>query len=372
MEKVWLNGNLTESPFPYLLSRVWSSKRTGHLDIKKNDTSKKIEFFEGDIIVSSSMLDYKIFSRFLQNEKQISPSNIKKCQNFAKSQKTSLIKALIELNIVSSLMLWESLELFFINEILPLFDWEKAEYFFDSAQEQNKSEILVSISTPKIIRKGIYHMKNHDIINSHMPSSDESIHIYPNKSFLNSELNSNEIYLLNLIKDKIKLNDLYQISEMGKKETNRMIYLFQCLKIAGPSRKTLNHITQELSKVELNHILESFNKKCFYIFKYISKEIGPVAASVLEKCLKDAKANLPPQLQNISLSQDGTVYISSTPSTNPSLPGEIKGEDFLKALNEILNAELLTVKKTLGNEHESRVAKNLKKIGKWNSKKTKS
>ncbi|MFW6123719.1 MAG: DUF4388 domain-containing protein [Acidobacteriota bacterium] len=372
MEKVRLSGNFSDSPFPNLLYRIWNSKRTGRLDIKKDRSEKNIHFSEGNIIVRASSFDNQKFFVFLQNQNQFPPSDMKNCVKYAKSKKISLLKALTELNVISSLKLWNFLEAFLVDEILPLFDWSEAKYIFDSAQETNHSDTLISVSTIKIIRKGIYQMKNMDRMQSHTPSSEETIHAYPNKSFLLSELHPNERYVFNIIKDKIKINQLCKLCEMGKNEINKIIYLFTILRIAGPPQKTLDSVAQELSKADLHNILESFNKKCSYIFKYISKEIGPVALSVLEKCLKEIKTNLPPQLQNINISPDGKINIDFTPSTHPSLPGEIKLDEFLSALNEILVSELLTIKKTLGDEHESKVAKNLKNTGKWNIKKTKS
>ncbi|MBD3413600.1 MAG: DUF4388 domain-containing protein [Candidatus Aminicenantes bacterium] len=372
MEKLWLNGNLSDNPFPYVLYRIWNSKRTGRLEIKTQKHPKKIDFFNGDVTAFASSWDQRSFAKFLHDEKKISSTSIKKCEKLAQSKQISLFKSITELNALSSLKLWSFLKTFMAFDLFPLFDQQEAEFFFDPTQELNESEILASVSTIKVIKKGIYQMKNQKIIDSQLPAQDQYIHQYPNKSFLNKELNPNEKYLLNLIGDKMKRDQLYQHSEIGQNEVNRLIYLFSCLRIAGPPHKALNHLTQELSKVELNRLLDSFNQKCVCIFKYISKEIGPVALSVLEKCIKDIKPHLPPQLQNIRLSQDGTVHISSTPSTNPGLPGEIKLKLFLNALNEILAAEVLAVKKTLGDDHESRITKNLKNIGKWNSKKTKS
>jgi hypothetical protein len=372
MTNIWLKGNFSDNPLPYLLYKMWSSKRTGQLKIKKQKVSKQLFFLEGTIIFSASPFDIKRFFSFLEKEKLVQPSSLKKCEKFSKLNKISLLKSATELSLISSLELWNLLEIFLINDILPLFDWPKAEYLFEPSPENKKSEILISLSPVKIIHKGIIQMKNQDIINSFIPSPEEYIHTYPNRSFLITDLKPNELYLLNTIGNKIKINELYQLCHMGKGEINRIIYLFICLRIAGPPQKNLNHITQELSRIELYNMLESFNKKCIYIFKYISKEIGPVALSLLEKCVKDIKTNLPPQLQNIHLTQEGKVNLISTPSINSGLPGEVKSEEFLNALNEILVSELLAVKKTLGDEHESKVAKDLKDIGKWNSKKNKS
>jgi len=371
MEKVWLSGNFSESPLPKLLYRIWKSKRTGRLDIKKEKIEKNFHFYEGNMALHVSNIDFESFFFFLQNQKHIHFSDREKCEKQAKSKKTSPLKALTELDIISSLQLWSLLESFLIKETLPLFDFAEAKYFFDPAQEINGSNSLVSVSSLEVIRKGIYQMKNKDIIHSHIPSPEETLHAYPNKSFLLSDLNPNERYVFNLIGEKIKISQLYKICEMGRNEVNRIIFLFTVLRLTGPPHRTLESVTQELSKAEIHNILESFNKKCTYIFKYISKEIGPVALSVLEKCLKDIKPNLPAQLQSINISQEGKINLNSTPSTNPSLPGEIKLEEFLNALNEILVSELLTVKKTLGDEHESNIAQNLINIGKWNTKKIK-
>ena len=127
-----------------------------------------------------------------------------------------------------------------------------------------------------------------------------------------------------------------------------------------------DHISPEIPKSEIYRILELFNEKCSFIFKYISKEIGPVALNILEKCLEDAKPSLSPIFEKARLGPDGRVETNSIRKGGISLSREEFKVQVLNGLNDILVAEVLAVKRTLGNEHESSLVNHLKKIGEWN------
>jgi hypothetical protein len=121
--------------------------------------------------------------------------------------------------------------------------------------------------------------------------------------------------------------------------------------------------TPELSSAGLEKIWADFNDKCAYIYRYISKEIGPVGLSVLEKSLEDVRLRLTPPFQGLELRPDGRVEFSPFPLMSLTLFTEESRKQFIRVLNEILMAEVLAVKKALGNAHEAGVVKSLEKIG---------
>ncbi len=80
------------------------------------------------------------------------------------------------------------------------------------------------------------------------------------------------------------------------------------------------------------------------------------------KSVEDVKPHLSPQFQKITLGIDGKIDLHSALKTNIVLTDRENIQSIIKSLNEILTAEILTVKKTLGNDFESALIKNLEKI----------
>ena len=60
---------------------------------------------------------------------------------------------------------------------------------------------------------------------------------------------------------------------------------------------------------------------------------------------------------------DGKVEFQSVLKSNIIISDRETRQGLIKSLNEILAAEILAVKKTLGNDSESTLIKNLEKIG---------
>jgi hypothetical protein len=173
-----------------------------------------------------------------------------------------------------------------------------------------------------------------------------------------------ETYILKAISEGQDLQSLYASSFLGKKAAKKTIFALFCLGILGTHPMTTpNKPLQEFSAAELRKILDTFNAKCSYIYKYISKKLGPVALNLLEKSIEDTKPNLSPPFQNVSLGADGKIDLQSVVKSNVILSDLEARQMFIKSLNEILTAEILAVKKTLGKDLESSLIKNLEKIG---------
>jgi len=210
-------------------------------------------------------------------------------------------------------------------------------------------------------------MQNYPLIEAHLPTEEKSLKPQ-SPNYLNQiRLNSPEIYLYHVIENQRSLKDVYAASELGKRETQKMLYAFLSLGLAGlPHTKVLHTQALELSQADIYNLLDAFNQRCSFIYKYISKAIGPAALNVLEKCIEDIRSHLSPPFQNIRFDASGKVEISSIQITGSSLQGRNIQLLLLKDLNEILAAEVLSVKKILGNDHEAALIQGLEKVSEWN------
>lgn len=363
MQKRLPKGNLADTPFPVLLSIIWQEEKSGTLKLKNKTSEKKLYFKNGNIAGELSFLDEKDFIEALVNKKIVKAPEIEKCQNYARQNKITTIKSLTELGVLSPSPLWKLLESFCKERFFSLFDWGKVEYCFESEQTLYASQILLKDTTPNLILQGIRRMKNHDLIEAHLPPESEDLALLSPSYLPQLNLESHEKYLLNIIQSSTSLKTILDSSGIGKRESQKIIFAFLSLGIIGlPQQKSKIRNLNEFSLEEFDRILVAFNERCSYIFKYISKEIGPVALNVLGKSLDETKAYLGPPFQALQLKSSGKIDTKPLLRMRVNLSSNEGWKNLLQGLDEILAAEVLAVKKTLGNAHEKALVENLEKM----------
>jgi hypothetical protein len=113
----------------------------------------------------------------------------------------------------------------------------------------------------------------------------------------------------------------------------------------------------------MDRIMGLFNAKCAFIFKYISKEIGPVAFHIIGKSLDEVRGRLDATFQTAELQPDGRLELKSMIRVSANIVGDDGRRSMLRSMDEILAAEVLVVKRTLGPEHESALVRGLERLG---------
>jgi hypothetical protein len=94
-----------------------------------------------------------------------------------------------------------------------------------------------------------------------------------------------------------------------------------------------------------------------YIFRYMVREVGPIAENVLEKYLGTLREARKDVFLGIKLQKDGSLDPSAIERNLNKAPEDARRPLLVDSLNELLYAELLAVKRTLGAEHESTIIK---------------
>lgn len=345
MEGVWLSGNLNELPLPFLLFKIWKSQRSGTLEVM-GDKRVSIDFKDGNICITAASI------------KKLKPPELAPSGDIADALAGGPLRPD---------NLWKKLRTHSIEALIPFFDIPQAKYSFNSEHCWEEHEILFYLTTLDLILEGVRRMQNYGLIEAHLPAADKTLKPQSPKYLNQVRLNSPEIYLYHVLKNHRSLEEVYAASELGKNETQKILYSFLSLGVAGlPHTKMINTQALELSQADIYNLLEAFNQKCTFIFKYISKAIGPAALNVLEKCIEDIRPHLSQPFQNIRFDSGGKVEISSIQITGSSLHGQSIQHLILQDLNEILASEILAVKRILGNDHEAALIRGLEKASEWN------
>ena len=367
MEKFQKHGDFASFPLPFLLFHIWKSELSGTLEIKPGNDTFHIDFKRGNICIDTHSIEKKTFLSFITEKDIMAATKPTTYQKLEKKSDLSIIRALSEAEHMPASELWAQMNEFSKDQLLRLFEYPQAEYLFHSDSVHKEYEILFYIPTLDFILQGIRQMQNHDIVLTHIPPPEADIRLLNPNYLREIRLTPVEIYLYHVVENQKSLKKIYASSEISEKEVQKIIFSFLSIGIIGdPHNQGPNIHSSELSQVHLFKILDAFNTKSTYIFKYISKEIGPAAWSVMGKCIEEIRAHLSPFFQNVRLDADGKIEADSIQKPGSSSLREDARQTFLSDLDEILATEILAVKKTLGNSHETELIKNLEKVGQWN------
>lgn len=357
-------GNLASTPFARLLLSLWEGKHSGRLWLKNGEVEKTIFFLKGNLALTESSLPRGEFKTKLIENNLIPGSRAEEIFLLAENDNISFARALIEQQALSPAQVWEGMTELWLDGLFAVFDWTQGLFLFDETAVPAGSEVLRTLNSLEFAFQGLRRMTNFDLIRASLPVEFETLQLlFPDHADL-LRLAPHERYLLNLLRSASRLEDLYRESHLGKVETQRVLYSFLQLGLVGPAQGRNKPRSQpERLAGETEKVWAEFNDKCSYVYKYISKEIGPVGVNVLEKAIDEVRARFGPPLQNLELRADGRIDLRPMPFLPYPLSAEDSRRLFLRLLNEILVAEVLAVKKTLGNAHEATLIRNLERIG---------
>jgi hypothetical protein len=358
-------GSLSRTPFARVLAEIWRNGLSGTLTVRARGGSKSLSFEAGSLFVGRGSFPEKDFLKSLLTAGEADLISLARLEEFAERHGVTAIRALLELPLLAPRRVWELIEAFVKEEAYPLFDEAAGEFEFEGRPAPAGPAYVRNLPLPGLILEGVRRMSNFDLIQSLLPPETESVQSLPPESAGIPELEPHERYLLELLRSPRSLAGLYEASDLGKRETQRVLFVFLCLGLAGsrPPKPKTGRLAPEMSLADMDKLFGLFNAKCSAIFKYVSKEIGPVALSVVRNALEDVRGRLDPAFQGFELKGDGRIELKSFLKTSMNLIGEDSRRGFLRSMDEILVAEVLAVKRTLGSAHESALVKSLERIG---------
>ena len=364
MEENLRRGILAETPFARVLARIWREELTGALSVRGSDGTKLFIFDQGALVVVLASLPEKDFLKSLLTSGATDLISLAQAEEYAEGQGVSVLRALLEIPLINPERLWPLLEQFVKEEVSSLFDREEGEFEF-GVPPSTPGPALLRLDVANLILAGGRRMRNEAIIARELPPESETVQSLAPGFLELLDLLPHERYFLGLLDSPLTLTEICEASVLGRRESRRALAVFLWLGLAGtrsPRPKT-GRLPAEMSLADMDKLFGIFNAKCSYIFKYISKEIGPVALSVIGNSLEDVRSRLDPVFQGLELKADGRIEVTSFLKTSMNVVGDESRRGLLRSMDEILVAEVLAVKRTLGSRHESALVKNLEKIG---------
>lgn len=365
MDDWFASEEFARVPVARVLAEIWKQGLSGSLYVRAAGVPKCLSFERGFLVLDSVSFEEKDFLRFLLTRGETDLIALTRVEEYAQKSSGSSLRALVETSLFTPERLWSLLRSYARDEALSLLDGAGAEREFHTRSGPPARTYIDAIDVPGLILEGARKMKDETALDRVLPARGEVLRRLPAFSADAFALSLTEKYVLGLLDPPKTLEEISAASDAGEAETRRSLFALMLLGLAGtagPKPKTAK-LAGDMSLAGMDRILGLFNAKCAFVFKYISKEIGPVAFSMVGKALDEVRTRLDPAFQAAELKPDGRLEFKSLLRVNANIVGDDCRKSMLRSMDEILAAEVLVVKRTLGPEHESALVRSLEKLG---------
>lgn len=272
-------------------------------------------------------------------------------------------RALVELGVLSPRGLWEALRRQARTIVLDFFEWEQGDFRFREGQETLGTGIEADLPILDLIADGIRSVKKARLFEERMPSDQSIFEAIPTpERKIALQLEPHERYVLGLIDGGRSLAQVIQASDIGRAETLRVVFLLFSVGIL--KMKAFQPAEPEgAQEAEVLPLIRRYNEMFAFLHRYLSKEVGPIGEAVLARYFEEQKKTQSALLSEERLGRDGTLDEHILVRNLGSLGNGKRMERLIDSLNELLYAELLAVRRTLGPGHEGRAVQGLRELG---------
>ena len=167
--------------------------------------------------------------------------------------------------------------------------------------------------------------------------------------------------MLGLIDGQRSLSQVTRASEIGETETLRVVFLL--FSVGYLKMRAFQPAPAEAGNAEALPLIRRYNEMFGFLHRYLVKEVGPIGEAVMARYFEDQKKAQPGLLSDQRFGRDGTLDERILVKNLGSLGNGPKMEKLVDGLNELLYAELLAVRRTLGASHEGRAVQGLRDLG---------
>lgn len=355
-------GSLQSLPFSRLIFHLWQKKNSGYLEVRRAAARSRLWFNQGNVLVMANEIRPSTISPFLLSAGKTDDEGWRQAIALSEENEVPLLQSLMNKGNLTAEAALNLLVAAWKEWLFSFFDLEEGDYSFEPLIP-DYALTYVELSTPEIILGGIRKMKNFKLIEAHLPAEDDCLQINPSFQLGLLPLTTAERYILRLLATGLRLGEIYERCDLGKKECQRFLFTLLSFEAVTSSPWSTGSKKPPLPPWEqLDKVMGLFNEKCAYVYRFVSREIGPVARNVLEKAIEEIRPHLNPIFLEAILHEDGRIRLPDSARLAWQFRQENFRQAFLRDLNEILVAEVLAVRKTLGPSLEAALVKGLEKI----------
>ena len=350
-----LKGQIADMPVPEILQHLSQTRATGILTLVSGGARKALYMNEGRVVFASSNLPNDRLGELLIREGKITVEDYEaSIRALSKGKRQG--KVLVEMGALTPKDLWEGVQLQVKEIVYSIFPWEEGTFHFEESSLPEKERITVDLDIVDLILVGLRRVPSGGRIQTRYPEPD--LVLETSSEAGGPALEPYEHHVRKLIDGERSVLDMCRESEIGDSETLKVLYTLLASGLARVKGKKVRALDQDFVPEDtLTAVINSFNQMYGYVFRYMVREVGPIAENVLEKYLGGLRETRKDVFAGAKLQKDGTLDPASVERNLNKLPDDERRPTLVDALNELLYAELLAVKRTLGADHEASIVR---------------
>ena len=356
-------GDLDRIPLPSLLFRLWKTNADGILHLSWKDGRLSIPWQAGRPCCTVNFFSFRDIRAALDGgPSPLSPVSDSGCGP-EEAAGSDAVRSAIRDSSLPTPDIWRRLEESACNHVRASFDREQGSYHFQLKDKPVLEDILFYFDVPSLIRAGVERMTNEEMLTLHIPAEAEYVRCPQTPVPSSFPLMPHQEYILRLVEKNRPTAEIIRLSALNTLDTLRALYLLRSTGFLSLSTgNDVKAVPEVISPAVIHDLVDRLNVFLAFIYKFMSKEIGPFALNVLEKNIHDIQKHLSPLFTDIKLQPDGTIATGSILKKQYTPSGRDTLQNFRRDLNEILAAEILAAKKILGDEKESALIRHLRLI----------
>lgn len=353
-----LRGTLAALSLPDLLCELQLTQAKGILSLTANRVRKALFFKDGKVVfATSNVASDRLGEVLLRKDKITREQNDLSLRALSRGKRQG--RVLVEMGALSPDDLWTGVQSQVREIVLGVFKWGEGQFHFEESPLPERERITVDLDVTGLVLEGLRRLDAGGWVRVRHP--DGHLVLEPGPTPAEGLLRPYEDHVLALVDGERSVIEICHESEVGDNQTLKLLYAFLVTGIARGRGRKVQALDQDFVPADTTYsLLESFNQMYRFIFAYMVKEVGPIAENVLSKYLGTVRETRPEVLEDVELRSDGALDDATIQRNVDRLPEEGRRETLVGALNEFLYAELLAVKRTLGEEHEGTIIRALR------------
>jgi hypothetical protein len=363
-----ISGELGEFDVATILGLMHRQSLDGKLRVSCGDFQKALWLENGSIIFAQSSRLEDSLGSFLLRRQIIDSEGLEKSSAYMEEKKIRRGRALLELGLISAAQLWDEVLEHLRAIVFSLFPLAQGQYDIAATPQSGSENIVLNMPVPETIIEGIRQISDPVFIESRFA---EDMVFYPAAGQERAALclKPFERHVLSLVREATPLARIIEQSELLRPDTLKIVYgLLKVGLVADrpqmtrqPTPMAAAYVSSSFTSFE--DILNYYNGRFEYIYRVLSKEIGPVAQSILFDAITAIMESIPACFRNLEITTEGRIEAKSVLKSIWYEDFEQYGNEFLKGLEEILYAEVYAVKRHLGKDHEKMILQWIREPG---------
>jgi hypothetical protein len=353
-----LRGSLDRLALPELLRELQAASATGILSLTSGGARKALYLRGGRVVFATSNLPSDRLGEVLLREGKITPDeNEASVRALALGRRQG--RVLVESGALSPDELWWAVQTQVKEIVFSVFQWDEGQFHFEESVLPAREKITVDLDVAVLVLEGIRRMDPAGAVRGRL--SDAYLVLERAAEPPPKLLHPWEEHVLSLVDGERSVLEIGHESDAGEGQTQKALYAFLATGIVRVRGRKVRALDQDfVPEDSALAVLDSFNRMYRHVLAYMVREVGPIAENVLAKYLKGVRDARPEVLGGVTLRKDGSLEEAAVERNLARIAEDRRRGDLVDALNELLYAELLAVKRTLGADHESAIVRELR------------